>query len=297
MDSQIKPDFIGIGAQKCASTWVYRVLKDHPEVYVSEQKELNYFSYYYDRGHQWYINHFAEKTEANKAGEISTSYLCDPRAPLRAYSYNPDLQVIVTLRDPVERAFSNHLHEIRIKQYTGPDYSFEAGMENNPMYLEQSFYSAYLKQWMDYFPEEQIIVLLLEEIREDPQREACRLYRFLGIDQDHLSEFLYRKANPSNAEKHQGFDRSLRLFGNMARRLGLTTLVQAVKSNSTIYGIRDSNRIHLSETIPAMKAETETYLTAELTDGVMELVSLLNRSDLPWPIWERIKNHGRAMQN
>ena len=290
MESQIKPDFIGIGAQKCASTWVYRILEDHPEVGVSQPKEVNYFSYYYDRGRQWYLKHFTEQSIPKIIGEFSTSYLCDPRAPSRAFSYNPGLRIILTLRDPIERAFSNHLHEIRIKQYTGPDFSFEAGLNNNPMYLEQSRYATHLKKWMDYFSEERIIVLLQEEIKQDPLREANRLYRFLEIDRNHQSTFLFRKSNPSYAEKYKGFDRSLRLLGFFARRLGFSDMVQSVRRHSIISYIRDSNKEHLSESIPAMTVDTQTYLVKELTNDVRELATLLNRNDLPWPTWEHIKH-------
>ena len=50
---------IGIGAQKCASSWVHAALGVHPQIGVSEPKEVDFFSYYYDRGYQWYETHFA----------------------------------------------------------------------------------------------------------------------------------------------------------------------------------------------------------------------------------------------
>ena len=49
-----KPSYIGIGAQKCASTWLHRILAEHPDVSVPEVKELDFFSYRYDHGYQWY---------------------------------------------------------------------------------------------------------------------------------------------------------------------------------------------------------------------------------------------------
>jgi len=65
------PTFIGIGAQKCASTWLYEILRDHPQVVLSEPKELDFFSYRYHYGQQWYGRHFSARSEASAMGEIS----------------------------------------------------------------------------------------------------------------------------------------------------------------------------------------------------------------------------------
>ena len=79
-----KPTFIGIGAQKCASTWIYDILKDHPDVALSELKEVDFFSYKYDHGLQWYENNFSEAGTQSVIGEISPSYFHEPAVPARA---------------------------------------------------------------------------------------------------------------------------------------------------------------------------------------------------------------------
>jgi len=285
MDYQKKPTFIGIGAQKCASTWVYKVLLDHPEVGVSNPKELDFFSYSYGRGYQWYFNNFLALPVTKVIGEISPSYFCDLSAPARAANFDAKLRIVVTLRDPVERAFSNHLHEIRIKQFWGEDLTFEAGLSNNAMYIEQSRYATYLQHWLDYFPREQILIIFQEDIKQDPQREARRLYHFLEIDPNHQSDFLFRQANPSYGEKYQGIDKTLRMIGHLGRRVGGESLVKWVRGNPLIVNIRQSNRRHLSETVPCMLPETEKYLRQELADETERLAKLLNRESLPWPTW------------
>ena len=63
---QIKPNFIGIGAMKCATTWISECLRYHPEIYMSSPKEIHFFSAYYDKGLDWYLNHFQE-SKAYKA--------------------------------------------------------------------------------------------------------------------------------------------------------------------------------------------------------------------------------------
>ena len=105
----IKPaiGFIGLGAQKCASTWLHDVLVDHPELSVpTELKEVDYFSYHHDRGPEWYEQRFDASAQDNLCGEISPSYLHSPDVVARVAEYNPDMRIILIVRDPIARAIS-----------------------------------------------------------------------------------------------------------------------------------------------------------------------------------------------
>lgn len=276
--------FVGIGAQKCASTWVYRVLSDHPEVFVSDPKELDFFSYFYDRGFQWYHRHFDDCLTRRQCGEISPSYFYDPSAPARLAEYNPQAKIIVTIRDPIDRAFSNHLHEIRLGRLQG-DLSFEAGLKNNPMYLHQSRYATHIKSWLAHFPAAQLLVLVQEEIKRDPASSAVSIYEFLGIDRSHQPQFLDRQANVSYAEKVKGLDSGLKAIGKWGRRLGLGLLVDRVRELGVVRGARELNREHLSETIAPMQGDTRLQLVDYFADEVAELTRLLGREQSPWKPW------------
>ena len=153
----VKPTFLGIGAQKCASSWIRNVLHDHPEVFVSHPREVDFFSYHYNRGYTWYERHFDHAGTAKAIGEISPSYFCDPLAPAWVREYKRDVKLILTLRDPIARAFSNHLHEIRMGHFRGADLRFEAGLESNPMYLFQSRYGTHLANWLREFPKDRVL--------------------------------------------------------------------------------------------------------------------------------------------
>ncbi len=109
-----KPAFLGIGAQKSATTWLYDILSDHPDVCLSEQKELDFFSHYFDFGYQWYERQFPVHGAECIAGEVSPSYFHSPAVPERVHAYAPDIKLILLLREPVQRAISNHKHEVRI---------------------------------------------------------------------------------------------------------------------------------------------------------------------------------------
>lgn len=131
----MRPYFIGIGVQKCATAWLYNVLAEHPQISMASpqdgDKDTRFFSYFYDRGFEWYERHFA-KHENKISGEYSTSYFYSLEAPERIFRYSPDIKLIVSFRHPVERAFSNHKHEIKLGRISGENLIFENALKNNP---------------------------------------------------------------------------------------------------------------------------------------------------------------------
>ena len=148
----MKPTFIGLGGQKCASSWLHAIFSDHPDAFMSSPKELNFFSSLTIAVRSGTKVIFAPRTGNRQSGEISPSYLPDWDAPSRAHAYNnADLRILIALRDPVERAFSNHLHDIRLAYYRNKELSFEAGLANNPMYSAQSRYAQHSSRWLEYF--------------------------------------------------------------------------------------------------------------------------------------------------
>lgn len=231
----------------------------------------------------WYAARFDHIDPSTKVtGEFSPSYFTHPLAPDRIDNYRSGMRIIVSLRDPVERAYSQHLHEIRVGHFSGSDLSFEAGMNNNPMYLEQSLYGKYLRLWLDTFPEDQIAIFFLEEISEDPQREMVRLCRFLGIDPTHQPAFLNRKANQSYLPKHVWLDKGVRSLGRAGRTLHLGRVVDAIRGLPVVRRLRSANRLDARQQVPPMLPETRNQLHQYFHEDQQQLKVLLQRDHLPW---------------
>jgi hypothetical protein len=281
----VKPTFLGIGAQKCASTWIHTVLDDHPDIFVSAPKELDFFSHRYDRGYGWYERHFSAAGSARAIGEVSPSYLCDPSVPDRVARYDPAIKIVLALRDPVQRAFSNHLHEIRKGHFAGDDLRFEAGLATNPMYLIQSRYGTHAASWLGVFPKDRLLILVQEEILADPAAQARRLYAFLGVDPDHRSTLLFRRSNESVGARSQALFRAWRAAGDFGRRHGLGGLVEGLKKLPPVAAAMAANRRDLRAEIPAMLPETEQSLQRELAAELLALSDFVGRHDWPWPTW------------
>jgi hypothetical protein len=282
----MKPTFIGLGGQKCASSWLYNIFSDHPDAFVSTPKELNFFSSCYERGFQWYENHFADAAGRLAVGEISPSYLPDWDAPIRAHAYNPNLRILVALRDPVERAYSNHLHDLRLAYYKGSDLSFEAGLANNPMYLEQSRYARHLSRWLEFFPMDRMMIVLQEEIQADPLAQARRVYEFLDISTEHVSDFVGRRSNESYLPKSRGRQKFIRSLGALTRKSGLGWLDQLLRRTGVISALHDSNRLEIRDIVPPLREDTRARLHAALADDTLSLAEIMGRKTLPWKTWE-----------
>ncbi|GAA3852745.1 sulfotransferase family protein [Celeribacter arenosi] len=276
----MKPTVIGIGAQKCASSWVHTVMGSHPEISVSTPKEIDFFSYYFDRGYAWYERHFEDCGSSHHAYEASPSYLYDPRAPERVATYFPELKIVALLRDPVERAYSNHLHEV-IKGHIGP-VDFETGLRNNPGYLDQGRYGAHLARWFAAFPRDQVLVLFAEEISADAEAAISRLYRFVGVDDAFRSPIHHERRNESDRARVPLLRNALRAGGDFLRANGLEAHLARAKAMGPVSRLMRANSVDIRCEIPPMKAETRALLRDFFAADAAHLSTLLGRSDLPW---------------
>ena len=278
----LRPTYVGIGAQKCASSWLHNVLAEHPEVAVPEVKELDFFSYNYDHGYQWYERCFRSAKPARARGEISPSYFCEPAAPERVARYLPEAKILLSLRDPVERALSNHRHEVRVGHLTGPDLSFEAGLKNNPMYVEQGRYATHLKRWLGHFDRSSILVVLMEDIDADPRAVTREVYRFLGVDDQYLPAGLTTRYNRSFANR-LSLLKSLKDSAYEATRLPGLRWVWSIAARTGLRSLyRGINKIPSSAVIPEPSAQTLVDLRRQFAPEVRELEPLLGRSLATW---------------
>lgn len=273
---------IGIGAQKCASSWLHSLLATHPQVGASRPKEVDFFSYYFDRGFRWYESHFPAGKPLRF--ENAPSYFHDPRAPGRLRGFAPDARIIALLRDPVERAYSNHLHEV-IKGHI-PPVSFAEGLANNPAYVEQSRYNTHLSRWYDAFPRAQIKVIVAEEIGEDAQSLAREVFAFLGIQTVHATGLLAERRNVSDRARSPALRRVLRAGGNGMRALGLEETLTKAKQISPVRQVLAANSIDMRHSVPAMTHAERRDLLNILRPEIAGLAKLTGRNSFPWACWE-----------
>lgn len=176
-------DFLGIGAQKSATSWLFQCMREHPRVCLAEEKELHYFSSdeNYAKGAEWYATHWQICKPDTLKGEISTSYLSSPLAPERIKQDAPNAKLIALLRNPVDRAES-HVRHLLSKKEVPNTLSLQELLAQRPDILENGRYATHLARYFALFPKEQIHIDTYDNVEREPLNVISRVDLFLGID-------------------------------------------------------------------------------------------------------------------
>ncbi|MEM9368095.1 MAG: sulfotransferase [Planctomycetota bacterium] len=190
------------GAQKSGTTTLYRWLAAHPQVGTAIRekspgsgKELRYFcGPNWGLGFDWYASRFPEPELIGM--DATPEYLCSLGAAPRIARVFPDAKLIVTLREPVQRAISQFHHYQQVMPLSNewdwrcPGRSLTANVRaelNEPLrpwrgLLGRGLYSKQLTHLMEHVPPEQILVLVLEEWMLRPAETYAELLRFLELE-------------------------------------------------------------------------------------------------------------------
>jgi hypothetical protein len=274
--------FIGIGAQKCASSWISNILSDHPEVAMSEVEPLDFFSYKFENGYRWYEKELPDPGSLRQIGEMSQSYFHEPSVIDRISAYSSDLKFIVSLRDPVERALSQHRHMVRLGVVPEDDLTFETALATNPTYVDQGRYFTHLSRWIEHFGSSRIHIILMEDIVSDPVGVAVGLYRFLGVDEHYRSEHLHQVSNASHVPKYRSLDQFIRTISRCLRAVGGEYAWQALGATGLKNAYHRFNRRPSSTVIPPAKPETLDRLRKTFAPEVTALCKLIGRDLSHW---------------
>lgn len=197
MSQRTLPNFICIGIQKAGTSWLYSMLKQHPEVLVSEPKELHYFNrdVNYRKGWDWYLSHFQGHGTEKAVGEMTPDYLwireehrevpgfvATPNVPKRMAEVLPDIRLIAILRNPVTRAVSSYFHHIGAARLSPNRRITEVGDEWG--ILSMGYYADHLEHWYQYYPPERFQILIYEEdLLENTRPSTLRqVFEHIGVD-------------------------------------------------------------------------------------------------------------------
>ena len=170
------PDFLGVGPPRTGTTWLHRTLVGRVGLPLNV-KEINFFDVYYDKGANWYLSHFRRADPMLPMGEVC-NYFAFPKARERIQKHMPGCRVIVTLRDPVERAYS-HYKLMRCRAYTKA--GFEEFLATRPQVNSANRYAFHLADWFARFGRQRVMVCFYDDLKKDPQAYSDRISDFIGI--------------------------------------------------------------------------------------------------------------------
>jgi len=198
------PDFLIVGPQKCATTWHYKCLYEHPQILMPETTFVHYFDMFYQKDELWYRNHFSKYDGESDVGEVTRTYIRDEMAPERIAETLPDVKLIFTLRDPVDRAFSHWWHE---KSKNKHSFAFKEVFENYDLYqnwVVPGFYHQHLTRFSQYFSEEQIKICFFDDLVKNDLAYIQDVYSFLDVDNEYVPSLVDEKVNQG---RFRGIDR------------------------------------------------------------------------------------------
>jgi len=182
--NRVLPNFLVIGAAKAGTTSMYHYLRAHPQVFMPETKELNFFvgNDGWPKGISWYERHFDAAGEAWAIGEASpnyTKYPLFPGVPERVAKLVPEIRLVYLVRHPIERFRSGYLDEVRRGRQRNP---IETTLASNPGYLAASKYAMQIEQYLEFFPRERLLVVTTEDLRRKRAATMRVVHAFLGVD-------------------------------------------------------------------------------------------------------------------
>lgn len=288
-------DFIGIGAEKAATYWIAAVLREHPEVCFSKPKEIHFFddkdphlfavkSFRYEWGIDWYKKHFVHCKNGIK-GEFSPSYLYSKVSARRIKKHFPNVKIIVSLRNPVKRAFSQFTHDKSIGLIK--DISYEKALKQYKNYFEKGLYYKHLAFYYSIFPAKNILVLLVSDIKKDSKCEVAKLYKFLDLkDVDFIPKSLNRKPNVASEGIFPALSYFLLQTEYFLRRRKCKFILKALEDGGLRSIARSSlfiNRKPIKK-YPKLNKKTEMRLRSAYISDISKLEKLLKRDLSFWKV-------------
>lgn len=261
------PHFIGLGAQRAATTWLHQCLDEHPQVFMPEKKELFYFSKNYSLGIDWYRDCFAGAASDQIAGEITPTYLHDAPAS-RIFEALPSAKLFVVLREPVDRALSAY-RLFRDMHYQGQ--TLRQACENSRYLIHHSMYCDRLREYFDVFSRERVKVYLYDDIQSQPDRVIEDLYAYIGVDARFKPERINQVFNHIPSTKLRRLLDG-RVGGWLAKRVKNTWLGATV-------------RRRLATSSDSLSPDDKRYCTelkAVFREDVMELQGIIGRDLSSW---------------
>lgn len=186
-------DFVVAGVQKAGTTALHYFLAKHPHIALPRDQALHFFDKeeHFEGAPDYGILHdnFDPGWRWRTAGEVTADYVYYAPALERIARYNAEMKLIISLRNPTDRAFS-HWNMRRAKGREPVEFleaikrdqeEIGSGALRGNAHLERGFYATQLERVFDLFPREQVLLIKYEDFRGDHGRTLNRVFDFLGV--------------------------------------------------------------------------------------------------------------------
>ena len=199
----ILPDLFIVGAPKCGTTAMYIYLKEHPEIFMSEEKELHYFgsdlkSHWFQRDLNKYLSHFSACNGGKRVGEASVWYLYSKKAALEIKDFSPSSRIIIMLRNPIDMMYSNYYQFLYNGNENLPSFNEAIEAEEDRkrgmsipetvhfveglFYCDTARFSRQVQRYFDVFGRDRVHVIIYDDFKSDTAKVFRETLEFLEVD-------------------------------------------------------------------------------------------------------------------
>ena len=225
MDNR-KPDFVIIGAQKSASTFIHNWISEHPDAFMLHGEIPIFESPDYENSSMELFYKSFSNCNEKIVGFKRPNYLGRSEVPERIYNNLPDAKLIAVLRNPIDRAISACYHNINYgflpvenpdvllnKIFKGEDI---VGYPRANEIIEFGLYHKYLEMYQNYYESGKLLIVNHDDIKKDSRNEVKKIYSYLGIDSNFVAKSL--KSRPQSVIYNLNRLRFLRLRNRIIYR-------------------------------------------------------------------------------
>jgi hypothetical protein len=208
------PTFLVVGCQRCGTTWVDAALREHPQIYLPAKKQSYFFDGHYERGIAWYLANFEEAEPRHLAiGEVATGY-CLPHAVPRLARHLPQIRLIMTMRNPVERVYSGYVSSKSEHAWR----SFDEYMAQHALALERGHYAEQVEALFSHYDRSRVLLLFYDDLVSNDAAYLREIHAFIGVDENVRCNQLGKMRNSATLPR-------LRYYAN---RAGLRSILRAL---------------------------------------------------------------------
>lgn len=298
-----KPDFLIVGAPKCATTSLYHYLTQHPDVFMPldpKWKEPKFFG-----RDQWiaphkcirdepkYLELFADAEGHQKIGEASPNYLQSRSAPGEIADFNPDMRIIASLRNPADLIISMHLQNLVTHNDNLLDIEEALAAEpmraegkniprhaRHPCFLEYSrivSFAENLERYIEAFGRENVLVLFFDDIQNDLAGTFKTLLEFIGVSTD-TSSIDFSAQNESKSKDLKNW----KIRGLLDRYPRATKLARKVLPYKLTHSVANAVSGFATYERPQVSDEFRAKVAAKYRPETEKLSALLGKDLSHW---------------
>lgn len=293
------PNFIILGAAKSGTTALYHYLKQHPQIYLGPVKETEFFAF---EGEELnfqgpkdmprlsiitladYQAQFQGVRDETAIGEASPVYLYSSKAPERIHNYLPDAKLIVILRNPLERAYSQFLMFVRDNKEPVTDFMQAVSEEKERIaanwawgwhYIQVGLYHQQLTRYFNLYQREQIKIYLYEELRSDPNYLVKDIFNFLEVEPNFMPNMTIKhniSGVPQNKIIHSWLYKK-----NTVKEIVKPFFSEKLRQKIFI-NLKKKQKLHK----PKLTQETKQQLLTFFQEDILKLQELIKKDLSDW---------------